>query len=285
VSDSTATGKLFAGVDVGASTAKAVVIDGDGAMLGHDVRPSGMDFAESGLGALQAALAMARRSRDQVVRLFATGYGRNNVPGVDGTRTEIAAHGKGAYHHHPHAMTVVDVGGQDNKIIKLDEAGKRLGFRMNRKCAAGTGAFLEEISARLAVPLRELNEMAARAEGKARLNSFCTVFASTELLSRIRAGEPREQLARGVFAAVVARVAEADVLTPPVMATGGVAAHNPAFLELLEEAVGSKILVPPHPQLVGALGAALFALQDPGRGADGGGRTKTDESNSMDERT
>ncbi len=279
MTDSTATEGLFAGVDVGASTAKAAVIDGAGALRGHDVRPSGMDFAESGLGALHAALAMAGATREDLQRLFATGYGRDNVPGRDGTRTEIAAHGKGAYHHHPHAMTVVDIGGQDNKIIKLDEAGKRLGFRMNRKCAAGTGAFLEEISARLATPLAELNALAARAAGapgRSTLNSFCTVFASTELLARIRAGEPREQLARGIFRAVVSRVMEADVLTPPVMATGGVAAHNPAFLELLEEAVGSAILVPPHPQLVGALGAALFARAD---------WRKSRPPNSQDERT
>ena len=262
LTDSTATEGLFAGVDVGASTAKAVVIDASGTVLGQDVRPSGMDFTESGHGALDAALAAAGHARDELTACIATGYGRNNVPAATGTRTEIAAHGRGAYHHHPHALTVVDVGGQDNKIIKLDEDGKRTGFRMNRKCAAGTGAFLEEISARLSVGLDELNELARQSTQRLPLNSFCTVFASTEVLSRIRAGESRPDLARGIFAAVVARVAEAEVLTPPVMATGGVAAHNPVFLELLEEAVGAAILVPPDPQTIGALGAALIARDE-----------------------
>jgi len=248
---------VFAGIDVGASTAKAVVVDAELSVLGHDVRPSGMDFAESGTGALDAALAMAGTGTP--ARIVATGYGRDNVRGADATRTEIDCHGRGAYHHHPHALTVVDVGGQDNKIIQLSEEGKRLGFRLNRKCAAGTGAFLEEIASRLGVGLDELNELAQGADLGAPLNSFCTVFASTEVLSRIRAGEDKRTLARSIFASVVARVTEASLLDPPVMATGGVAAHNPAFVELLATVTGNEIIVPPRPQLIGALGAAIVA--------------------------
>lgn len=257
-SDAT-TRAYFAGVDVGASTAKAVVIDVGGRVVGRDVRPSGMDFTESGLGALEAALGEAGLPRSSPRSMVATGYGRDNVPGADLTRTEIACHGKGAYHHHAGAMVVVDVGGQDNKIIRLADDGRRLGFRMNRKCAAGTGAFLEEIAARLSVGLDELNELAARGAGGHPLNSFCTVFAGTEVLARIRAGDDKSTLARSIFASVVARVMETEPLEGTVMATGGVAAHNPAFLELLGEALGREVLVPPEPQLVGALGAALYA--------------------------
>jgi len=141
----------------------------------------------------------------------------------------------------------------------LSADGKRLGFRLNRKCAAGTGAFLEEISARLSTSLEELNELARAANAASPLNSFCTVFASTEVLSRIRAGEDRRDIARGIFASVVARVTETALLDPPVMATGGVAAYNPAFVDLLGQAVGSPVIVPPQPQLVGALGAAIVA--------------------------
>jgi len=257
VSERSRTATLFAGIDVGASTAKAVVVDAELSVLGHDVRPSGMDFAESGRGALDAALAMA--AVEAPIRVVATGYGRDNVPGVDGTRTEIDCHGRGAYHHHPHALTVVDVGGQDNKVIRLSGEGKRLGFRLNRKCAAGTGAILEEIAARLNVGMDELNDLALGADRSAPLNSFCTVFASTEVLSRIRAGEDKQTLARSIFASVVARVTEATLLDPPVMATGGVAAHNPAFVELLAAVTGQQIIVPPRPQLIGALGAAIVA--------------------------
>ncbi len=259
---------FFAGIDVGASTAKAVIIDGGGRDVGHDVRPSGMDFAESGLGALHAALELAGLRLHELSRIVATGYGRDNVPVAHDTRTEIACHGKGAYHHHPHAMTVVDIGGQDNKVIRLSEDGRRLGFRMNRKCAAGTGAFLEEIAARLAVPLDELNDLALRADAAdtGPLSSFCTVFASTEVLSRIRAGDDKPTLARSIFTSVVARVTETTLFEGDVMATGGVAAHNPAFLRILEQVVGRPIIVPPHPQLVGALGAALVARDEQARG-------------------
>jgi predicted CoA-substrate-specific enzyme activase len=252
-------GVTFAGVDVGASTAKAVVIDGDGVLLGGDVRASGMDFSASGGAALAAAAAAAGVAIEDVARVVATGYGRDNQPLAHGTRTEISCHARGAYHHHPHAMVVVDVGGQDNKIIRLSATGRRLGFRLNRKCAAGTGAFLEEISARLSVDLDELNRLAAEAAGGEPLNSFCTVFASTEVLSRIRAGADRAELARSIFASVVARVVETAPLDGDVMVTGGVAAHNPAFVEILREALGRPVLVPPAPQLIGALGAALVA--------------------------
>ena len=252
-------GRIFAGVDVGASTAKAVVIAGDGTLLGGDVRASGMDFTESGEGALAAAAATAGLDPARIDRIVATGYGRDNQPAAHETRTEITCHGRGAFFHHPHAMVVIDVGGQDNKIIRLAEDGRRLGFRMNRKCAAGTGAFLEEISARLDVDLDELNRLAAGAGGGEPLNSFCTVFASTEVLSRIRAGADRSAPARSIFASVVARVVETAPLEGDVMVTGGVAAHNPAFVEILREALGRPVIVPPSPQLVGALGAALIA--------------------------
>ena len=252
-------GDHYAGIDIGASTAKAVVVDGELSILGYHVCPSGMDFAKSGTAALDAALAMAGLGRGDLTRIVSTGYGRDNVPMAHATRTEIDCHGRGAYHHHQAAMTVVDVGGQDNKIIRLSADGKRLSFRLNRKCAAGTGAFLEEISARLSTELAELNELARAAGSATPLNSICTVFASTEVLSRIRAGEDRRDIARGIFASVVARVTETAPLDPPVMATGGVAAHNPAFVELLGQAVGRPVIVPPQPQLVGALGAAIVA--------------------------
>ncbi len=250
---------FYAGIDIGASAAKAVVVDDELAVLGHDVRPSGMDFTASGETSLEAALGQADLATADLQRIVATGYGRDNVIAAHDTRTEIDCHAHAAYHVHPHAMTVVDVGGQDNKIIRISEQGRRLGFQLNRKCAAGTGAFLEEISARLAVPLDELNALAAAAEQGRTLNSFCTVFASTEVLARIRAGEDRRDIARGIFASVVARVTESAALTPPVLATGGVAQHNPAFVELLGESVGSPVILPPQPQLMGALGAALVA--------------------------
>ena len=261
LTDSTATEGLFAGVDVGASTAKAVVIDASGTVLGQDVRPSGMDFTESGHGALDAALAAAGHARDELTACIATGYGRNNVPAATGTRTEIAAHGRGAYHHHPHALTVVDVGGQDNKIIKLDEDGKRTGFRMNRKCAAGTGAFIEELAHRIGVPLEEMEPLARKSRERVEIGSFCTVFSATEILSLIRRGAAVEDIVKAVFRSVAQRVAEMGVVSGTVVATGGVAAHNPIILDLLSEELETEVVAPPLPQITGALGAAIYARE------------------------
>jgi predicted CoA-substrate-specific enzyme activase len=179
---------------------------------------------------------------------------------ADDARTELSCHGVGCYHHFPSAITIVDIGCQDNKIIRLDESGRRVDFKMNRKCAAGTGAFLEEIALRLDIELEELERLASSTSEAVRLNSFCTVFASTEILSHLRRGEPLANLIRGAFASVVSRVAEMDRLDGKVVLTGGVVAHNPTTAEIFADKVGGEVKVPPDPQFTGALGAALTAL-------------------------
>jgi predicted CoA-substrate-specific enzyme activase len=252
-----------AGIDVGSATTKAVVIDGGGVVVGHHVVRSGASFGAAAEAALAEALRAAGGLDRGVLRaVVGTGYGRTNVPGAVETRTEIACHGRGAYHYFPRAITVVDIGGQDNKVIELDASGRRISFKMNRKCAAGTGAFIEEIAHRLDVPLGELNGLATRSSTGLTLNSFCTVFAATEILARIRDGVPVEDLARAAFRAVARRVAESHRLAGDVVLTGGVVAHNPVVVDLIAEGREAlRTLVPPMPQLVGALGAALFARE------------------------
>jgi predicted CoA-substrate-specific enzyme activase len=181
--------------------------------------------------------------------------------------TEIACHGKGAYFHFPQAITVIDIGAQDSKVIHLDQQGRRTGFKMNRKCAAGTGAFLEEIAHRLDLPLVELNALAERSTKEVALGSFCTVFAATEILEKIRAGERVEDIVKGAFRSVVKRILEMDLVCGALVITGGVVAHNPYFQELVGEAFGRPALVPPDPQHVGAFGAALFAWEKTEKGA------------------
>jgi predicted CoA-substrate-specific enzyme activase len=206
-------------------------------------------------------LAAAGATREQVARTISTGYGRDNVPWADGKMTEIACHGKGAYFHFPQRMTVIDIGAQDSKLIHLDDRGHRTGFLMNRKCAAGTGAFLEEIALRLDLPLEELNSLAERSTHEIALGSFCTVFAATEILEKIRAGQKVEDIVRGAFRSVVKRILEMDTIDATLVMTGGVVAHNRALVKLVEESFGKPVLLPPEPQFVGALGAALFALE------------------------
>jgi predicted CoA-substrate-specific enzyme activase len=251
---------LYCGVDVGASSTKLVLLDHDREVLGRSIRRSGVDYAATARACFADALDEAGAEEGRVGRTVSTGYGRRNVDFADDARTELSCHGVGCYHHFPSAITIVDIGCQDNKIIRLDVSGRRVDFKMNRKCAAGTGAFLEEIALRLDIELEELEELASSTEEAVRLNSFCTVFASTEILSHLRRGESLASLVRGAFASVVNRVAEMDQLHGEVVLTGGVVAHNPTTAEIFAEKLGGEVKVPPHPQFTGAFGAALTAL-------------------------
>jgi len=191
-----------------------------------------------------------------------TGYGRHNVAFAADNRTEIGCHAKGCFFHFPSPLTIIDIGGQDNKVIKLDDKGHRLGFKMNRKCAAGTGAFLEEMSPRLDIPLEEMDVLARLSDNMVELGSFCTVFSATEVLQHIRNGKKLPDIIKGLFFSVIKRVLEMDSLTQNVVMTGGVVAHNPYIVAMAEEVIGRKILVPPFPQHTGAIGAALYAMED-----------------------
>ncbi len=251
---------LYCGVDVGASSTKLVLLDQDREVRGRSIRRSGVDYAATARACLDEAIDAAGAEAGQVRRTVSTGYGRRNVEFADDARTELHCHGVGCYHYFPTAITIVDIGCQDNKIIRLNENGRRVDFKMNRKCAAGTGAFLEEIALRLDVELEELERLASSTTEAVRLNSFCTVFASTEILSHLRRGEPLADLIRGAFASVVNRVAEMDRLDGEVVLTGGVVAHNPTTAEIFADKVDGEVKVPPDPQFSGALGAALTAL-------------------------
>ncbi len=252
---------LFVGVDVGASRTKVASINERGELLGYDVRRSGVDFEATAMMALGEVLKAVGLSRDSISYCISTGYGRRNVPYAHETRTEIACHGKTCFYFFPKAMTVIDIGGQDNKVIKLDERGRRISFKMNRKCAAGTGAFLEEMSVRLDIPLEEMDGLARKSTETIELGSYCTVFSATEVLEKIRQGKRVEDIVKGLFLSVLKRVLEMDLISDTVVMTGGVVAHNPYLVEMLKEMTQKEVLVPPHPQLAGAFGAALFALE------------------------
>lgn len=254
--------RLFAGVDVGASRTKVAVLDGDKNLLGFSVKRSGTDFGKTSETCFKEALEMAGKSPEAVSGCVSTGYGRMNVPFRHDTKTEIGCHARGSYHYFPMAITVIDIGGQDNKIIKLDDQGRRLSFKMNRKCAAGTGAFLEEMSLRLDIPLEEMDGLARISRNMVELGSYCTVFSGTEVLEKIRQGKKVPDIVKGLFYSIIKRVTEMDSLTGKVVMTGGVVEHNPYLVEMVSEIRGAEILVPVHPQLTGAVGAALFAMEE-----------------------
>jgi len=253
--------RYYCGMDIGASAAKLVIVDESRQPVAKALRRSGVDYAETAERCLEEALSAAGLAREHLKASLSTGYGRDNVPWADGRMTEIACHGKGAHFHFPKQITVIDIGAQDSKVIHLDRSGRRTGFKMNRKCAAGTGAFLEEIAYRLDLPIAELNRLAERSTKEVALGSFCTVFAATEILEKIRAGVAVEDIVKGAFRSVVKRIIEMDTLHGAMVVTGGVVAHNPVLVTLLGESFDTQALVPPDPQYVGAFGAALFAME------------------------
>jgi predicted CoA-substrate-specific enzyme activase len=251
----------FAGIDVGTSYVKSVIINADGQIKGSNIVRTGSDLQASIEESYQSALQQAGLTVDEITSTISTGFGRQNATFATGSKTEISCHAKGAYNHFPRKMTIIDIGGQDTKVIKIDEQGKRVGFKMNRKCAAGTGAFLEDIASKLRIEQDEMNDLAKSSGNDTSLGSYCTVFASTEILTRIKNGEKVEDLVRSAFESVARRVIEMDVLDDAVVLTGGVIAHNDAFLTILDKFTKGDILVAPNPQLIGALGAALYAKE------------------------
>jgi len=252
---------VFVGTDIGASRTKVVVLDSDKKLIGHCVKISGTDFTTTANLCLETSLKMANVEEKDIVKSISTGYGRKNVSFAHDTITEIGCHAKGCFHYFPTAITIIDIGGQDNKIIKLDENGKRSSFKMNRKCAAGTGAFLEEMSARLDIPLEDMDNLACQSEEMVKLGSYCTVFSATEVLENIREGKKLPDIVKGLFFSVIKRITEMDSFTEKVVMTGGVVAHNPYLVKMTEEMIKREVLVPDLPQLSGAVGAALYAIE------------------------
>jgi predicted CoA-substrate-specific enzyme activase len=250
----------YAGIDVGSWSTKAVIIDDDKKVLGKHLVRSGADFGKAAEEVFEETLKDAGVGKDDISAVISTGYGRKNVPFADGERTEIMCHGLGAHHHFPEAATIIDIGGQDNKVIKVDTKGRSTHFVMNRKCAAGTGAFLEEMALRLNVKLEELNGLAERSTKVIRLGSFCTVFSGTEILKLIQEGEKLEDIAKGLYLSVATRISEMTTFEGRIILTGGVIAHNTILKAIFEQEFDVQCLVPPEAQYIGALGAALVAL-------------------------
>jgi predicted CoA-substrate-specific enzyme activase len=255
------TNPIYVGTDVGASRTKVAVLDADPKLIGWAVRKSGTDFAATAQTCLELALEQAGARETDIRGSVSTGYGRQNVAYAADSKTEIGCHARGCFFYFPYSTTIIDIGGQDNKIIKLDDRGLRTNFKMNRKCAAGTGAFLEEMAMRLDVALEEMDGLARRSEDMVKLGSFCTVFSATEVLENIRQGVKLPDIVKGVFFSMAKRVLEMDSLTEKVVMTGGVVAHNPYLVAMTEDIIGRAILVPEYPQLTGAIGAALYGMR------------------------
>ncbi|MEX2662409.1 MAG: acyl-CoA dehydratase activase [Vicinamibacterales bacterium] len=251
-----------AGVDVGSTQTKAVIINEDGAFVGRALIDTGANVVRAAEQAYEQALSSAGLEEREVGFVVGTGYGRYRVTFGDTQVTEISCHGRGAIHMFPGTKTVVDMGGQDTKAIRVKPNGEIADFCMNDKCAAGTGRFLGAAAAALEIPLSELGPMALRAERPVKITTTCTVFAESEVLSWMAKGKKIEDILLGVHQSIVSRsigLMRRVGIEPEVTFTGGVT-RNIGMVKALEAALGHPVNVSDDSHYMGALGAALFAL-------------------------
>jgi predicted CoA-substrate-specific enzyme activase len=250
----------FAGVDIGSTMTKVVIV-GEGSEY-HLIGPTGPEHRKLANRVMEEALGQAGVAFEDLTFIVATGYGRINVPFADKQVTEITCHAKGLSHLLPSARTVVDIGGQDSKGIRI-ENGKVVDFVMNDKCAAGTGRFLEVVAEALCVPLDKLGELSLTAGKPAVIGNMCTVFAEQEVISQLATGEPVPNLVAGIHQAIAGRIfslVSKLKIKPDVAITGG-GAKNIGLVKALESRFGCAVLVPREPLITGALGAALIGEQ------------------------
>ncbi|MEK7316366.1 MAG: acyl-CoA dehydratase activase, partial [Candidatus Eisenbacteria bacterium] len=266
-----------AGVDVGSTQTKAVVIDEAGRIVGRALTETGANVMRAAENAFRQSLVESDLREEEVEYVVGTGYGRYKVTFGNTQVTEISCHGRGAVHMFPSTRTVVDMGGQDTKAIRVSARGEIVDFCMNDKCAAGTGRFLGAASSALDIPLEQLGPTALRGERPVKISTTCTVFAETEVLSWLGKGKKIEDILLGVHQSIASRsvgLLWRTGIEEEVTFTGGVA-RNVAMIEALERELKLKVNVSEESHYMGALGAALFALdhilasREPARSARG----------------
>ncbi|MBF0386906.1 MAG: 2-hydroxyglutaryl-CoA dehydratase [Candidatus Omnitrophica bacterium] len=252
---------LYAGVDVGSRTIKVVVIDeGLGQLIASGICDQGVRQAALAHDLFKQVLGQAGLGREDVSRVIATGYGRSAVEWADAAVTEITCQAYGVIAQVPNARTIIDIGGQDSKVIRLDERGLVYDFVMNDRCAAGTGRFLEIVAVRLETGLKDLGAMAEKAACPSIISSMCAVFAETEIVGLLAAEEAPANLAAGVQHSVARRIVAmlAGRVNGPVVFTGGVALI-PGMARALSDALDRNVIIAEAPQMTAARGAALIA--------------------------
>lgn len=251
---------ISVGIDSGSATTKAVLVIDD-KIINHIIRPTGFDFLSAAKNEFEDVLVNAGVDKNDINGIYATGYGRNSIKFADKTVSEITAHTMGVHHLYPAVNGIIDIGGQDSKIISVND-GKVIEFLMNDKCAAGTGKFLEYTAKALEVPIEEMGNLALASKEPAGITSMCTVFAESEVISLRARGFKKEDIAAGLTESISRRVAvmvRQVGLKQNVVFVGGVA-KNAGIKAALEKELSLSIYVPPEPQITGALGAALYGV-------------------------
>jgi predicted CoA-substrate-specific enzyme activase len=252
---------IAAGVDAGTECVKAVVVDGDGRVLGRAVMPTRGYFQACAYEALAAALDDAQVGEAALLGIGATGFAMNCVPNPTLRSSETSCHALGAFHHLRTTMTLVDIGGRDPHVIHVDHDGRQLDAHGVRRCAVGVGSFLMFTARHLDVTASQLQELASAATSTASVSSYCSVFSTSEVLERLREGASREAVAAGCIHSIAERIAEVGGLATPVVVCGGVAEYFPGVLRSLESLASVAVQVVPDALYTGALGAALKVLR------------------------
>lgn len=253
---------ITAGIDLGAKNVKAVILE-DGVIKGKAVRAAGLEQAESAQACLEQAAENAGVTLEAIDYILSTGAGRKAATSADSNVTEVGADAMGIISLMPEVRTVIDVGAEEGRGIKIKENGKVVDFAVNEKCAAGAGSFAESMSRALEVSLEEFGIMSLKSDKSIPMNAQCTVFAESEVVSLVHAQTPKEDISRAVHDAIASRVSSMVRrvgIEHKVALVGGVS-YNPGFLASLRRILDCEILVPEDPEYVGALGAAIIAVE------------------------
>ncbi|MGA2317262.1 MAG: acyl-CoA dehydratase activase [Thermodesulfobacteriota bacterium] len=251
----------FAGIDVGSTMTKAVILNKG--IIASIIGPTGPEQRRLANKVMEEVLNRAALSLKAITYIVSTGYGRINVPFADKQFTEITCHAKGIIRLFPKAKTIIDVGGQDIKAIKIDATGKTIDFVMNDKCAAGSGRFIEVIAGTLGVPLDKVGDLSLQSKNPAKISNICTIWAQQEVAASLAQGIPISDLLAGVHHSLadrICRMVNRLKVEEAVIVTGG-GAKNRGLLKALSEQLGHEILVPEEPLITGALGAAMLGKE------------------------
>ena len=256
-------GRYYVGIDSGSTSTDVAILDRDKNLVAGVILPTGAGASAGAERALEQALTQAGLRREDIAATVTTGYGRTAIQQGDKSITEITCHAKGAYFLDPSVRTIIDIGGQDSKVIRLDGEGNVVNFLMNDKCAAGTGRFLELMARTLELSMEEMSRIGLEWKEEIVISSMCTVFAESEVVSLIAQNKRRGDIIHGLNQSVAARTAALCRRLggePNYMMTGGVS-KNRGVVEAIQRELGVELLVSDQAQLNGALGAALFALE------------------------
>ncbi|UCH94846.1 MAG: 2-hydroxyglutaryl-CoA dehydratase [Candidatus Aminicenantes bacterium] len=256
--------KASIGIDIGSTSSELVIMNENKEIIYQEMVLTGGNVKQTGEILLQRSLEAAGLDSDQVLSIISTGYGRKNLDFASTDKTEISCYARGAFFINPNARTIIDIGGQDSKVISLDDTGKIRNFTMNDKCAAGTGKFLEMICRRFDIEMEQMGPLSLQSGKDVAISSICAVFAESEAISLISSGETVEDVFNGAHKALCERIAgmvERVDTIDEVLFCGGVA-RNIGMRKQLGEALGKTLHIPEMPEYVGAVGAALIGLNN-----------------------